>query len=103
MEPTIDGIIAYAEDDDNADNTPAIVGAGYTNSVPDAEETQLYVIDAENDVLALQDPPNDGTLNTIGNLDVDATGSSAFDITADGVALITVSVDDDDFTAAGDE
>ncbi len=103
MEPTIDGNTAYPEDDDNADNTPAVVGAGYTNSVPGAEETQLYVIDAENDVLALQDPPNDGTLNTIGSLDVDATGSTAFDINADGVALMTVSADDDDFSDAGDE
>ena len=102
MKPTIDGNTAYAEGDDNADATPAIVGAGYTNSVADAEETQLFVIDAEQDVLALQDPPNDGTLNTIGSLDVDASGSTAFDITADGVALMTVSSDDDDFTQAED-
>jgi len=39
MEPTIDGTIAYAEGDDNADNTPAVVRAGYTNSVAGAEET----------------------------------------------------------------
>ena len=95
-EPTIDGPITYAEGDDNADATPAVVGAGYTNSVDGAESTQLYVIDAEQDVLALQDPPNDGTLNTVGALGVDADGSSAFDITPDGDAFLTVSTDDDD-------
>ena len=101
MEPTIDGNTVFAEGDDNADATPAVVGAGYTNSVADAEETQLYVVDAETDVLALQDPPNDGTLNTIGALDVDVNGSAAFDITVDGLAFLTVSSDDDDFTQDG--
>jgi len=102
MEPTIDGTIAYAEGDDNADNTPAVVGAGYTNSVAGAEETQLYVIDAEQDVLALQDPPNDGTLNTVGSLDVDVNASAAFDISPDGAAFLTVSSDDDDLTQGDD-
>ncbi|CAA9547901.1 MAG: hypothetical protein AVDCRST_MAG33-632 [uncultured Thermomicrobiales bacterium] len=97
-EPTIDGNIAFAEGDENVDATPAVVGAGYTNSVADAEETQLYVIDAETDVLALQDPPNDGTLNTVGSLDVDVNGSAAFDITVDGSAFLTVSSDDAEFT-----
>ena len=102
MEPTIDGTIAYAEGDDNADATPTVVGAGYTNSVDGAEETQLFVIDAEQDVLALQNPPNDGTLNTIGSLDVDVNASAAFDITPDGAAFLTVSSDDDDLTAGDD-
>lgn len=102
-EPTIDGNITFAEGDDNAGMTPAVVGAGYTNSVADAEETQLYVIDAEHDILALQDPPNDGTLNTIGELGVDARSSTAFDITPDGVALMTISLDDDDLSASDDD
>ncbi len=102
MEPTIDGTITYAEGDDNAANSPAVVGAGYTNSVDGAEETQLYVIDAEQDVLALQDPPNDGTLNTVGSLDVDVNASAAFDITPDGAAFLTVSSDDEDLTQGDD-
>lgn len=100
---TVDGDIAYAEGDDNAANSPAVVGAGYTNSVAGAEETQLYVIDARQDVLALQDPPNDGTLNTVGALGVDVDGSSAFDITPDGDAFLTVSADDDDDDFSGDD
>jgi hypothetical protein len=88
-EPTIDGTISWADGDANSGEAE-VVAAGYTNSVADAEETQLYVIDAENDVLALQDPPNDGVLNTVGELGVDVSDGSAFDITADGTALLTI-------------
>jgi hypothetical protein len=102
-QPTVDGDITYAEGDPNAAQTRAIVGAAYTNNVADAEETQLYVIDAAQDVLALQDPPNDGVLNTVGPLGVDVSASAGFDITTDGVALLTVSADDDDFTARDDD
>ena len=101
-EPTIDGDLAYAEDDDNAGTDPAVTAVGYTNSVADAETTELYVIDADLDILALQNPANDGTLFTIGELGVDAGGASAFDITPDGVAFLTVSLDDDDLTGDDD-
>jgi len=79
-EPTIDGNLAYAEGDDNSGETPFVVGAAYTNSVADAEETELYSIDANTDTLNLQDPPNDGTQNTVGELGVDATELTGFDI-----------------------
>ncbi len=42
------------------------VGAGgYTNSMKGATSTQLYQIDTANLALALQDPPNAGTLNVV--------------------------------------
>lgn len=89
-EPTIDGRLAFADDDDNAGATANVVAAGYTNSVADAEETELYVIDSGLDVLALQDPPNDGVLNTVGSLGVDAGSTTAFDITPAGDAYALI-------------
>ncbi len=89
-EPTIDGNTAFADDDVSAGMTPRVVGAAYTNSVADAESTQLFVIDAETNVLALQDPPNDGVLNTVGELSVDVTDYTGFDIHPNGDAFVTV-------------
>lgn len=87
-EPTIDGEPLFADDDANAEAGVAVVAAGYTNSVADAEETQLFVITDANDVLALQDPPNDGVLNTIGELGIDVSRIVGFDITPDGDAYL---------------
>ncbi len=88
--PTVDSRLAYADGDANAGAAPAAVGAGYTNSVADAESTKLYVIDAAQDTLALQDPPNEGVLNTVGALGVDVAGAVGFDILASGTAYATV-------------
>lgn len=64
--PTVDGNLAFAEGDANAGTDPVVVTAGYTNSVAGAEATELYVLDAGIQSLALQNSPNDGTLNTVG-------------------------------------
>ncbi|MDQ3693044.1 MAG: DUF4394 domain-containing protein [Chloroflexota bacterium] len=92
-EATIDGDIAFADDDDNAGGGVAVVGSAYTNSVADAEETQLFVISDANDVLALQDPPNDGTLNTVGELGIDVSQVVGFDITPAGDAYLAANAD----------
>ena len=84
--PTIDGAVAYAQTDTSAGSRPTLSGAGYTNSVADAETTKLYVIDTMQDVLAIQDPPNDGVLWTVGALGVDFDGPVGFDIAASGRA-----------------
>lgn len=47
----------------------------------------LYVIDSSLDILAIQDPPNDGVLNTVGSLGVDTNNRTAFDITPSGEAF----------------
>ena len=73
---TVDGPLAYA-DGRQAD----VVGSAYTNSFADATTTQLYDIDAATDVLALQNPPNAGTLVEIGPLGADVTKYAGFDIT----------------------
>lgn len=45
-----------------------------------ATTTVLYGIDATRDVLVTQNPPNNGTLNTVGSLGVNASGIAGFDI-----------------------
>lgn len=82
--PTIDGNLAFVDGDDNAGTDPQVVGAAYTNSVADAEETQLFVLDAETDSLALQNPPNDGVLNTVGSLGIELSEDASFDIAPGG-------------------
>lgn len=85
-EPTIDSDAAYAPGDDNEGADAALAGAGYTNSVDGAESTVLYVIDAELGVLAVQDPPNEGILNTVGDLGVELDGPLGFDVSPSGTA-----------------
>ena len=57
---------------------------------PAPTRTKLYVVDAATGALAIQDPPNDGVLNTVGALGVDLPDAAAFDIAANGDALLAV-------------
>jgi hypothetical protein len=75
-----DGPLRYAAKDPNAGKRPAIAAAAYTNSVANAPTTKLFDIDSDLDVLALQDPPNDGVLVTIGPLGADFGPLAGFDI-----------------------
>ncbi len=56
------------------------VGAAYTDSLPGAGTTKLYVLDAAADRLRVQDPPNNGTLVDVGPLGVDIGDVAGFDI-----------------------
>jgi hypothetical protein len=76
----VDGPLAYAAGDANAGKRPRVTAAAYTHNVPAAPTTQLFDIDFELDVLALQDPPNDGSLRTVGPLGVDFGPTGGFDI-----------------------
>lgn len=80
---TKDKPLAFAEGDAAKGKTPAVVAGGYTNSVKGAKETTLYDIDGTLGGVFRQAPPNDGILNTIGALGVDAK-DAAFDIVSDG-------------------
>ena len=89
----VDGALTYAAGDAGAAATPRIVGSAYTNSVAGATTTQLFDLDAGRDALVLQNPPNNGTLVTIGSLGIDIGNSAGFDISAvDGVAYASVQV-----------
>ena len=51
--------------------------------MPGATSTKLFDIDSELDVLAVQDPPNDGVLVTVGPLGVDFAPLAGFAIFTD--------------------
>ena len=83
--------LAYAAGDVNAGDNPAATAAAYTNSDNDpATGTTLYDIDTAQDVLVTQAPPNNGTLNTVGALGLDATPNAGFDIAGTGNAAYAV-------------
>jgi hypothetical protein len=75
-----DGVLAYAVADANAAATPMVVGAAYTNSFPGTATTTLYDIDSGLDILVMQNPPNSGTLVTVGPLGFDTGAQVSFDI-----------------------
>lgn len=90
----VDGNLAYATGDVNFGVNPNLTGAAYLNSflgdpspmgaTPPTRTTQLFNIDSNLDVLTLQNPPNNGTLVTIGSLGIDFSRTGGFDIFADG-------------------
>jgi hypothetical protein len=81
--------------DVNAGVTPNVSAVAYTNQVEGTVTlTTLYVIDSQTGSLAIQRPPNDGILNTVGslalNFSLDAAGNNSFDI--DGLSGIAYAV-----------
>ena len=79
-EVTVDGTLSFAEGDFNSGVNPNVTAAAYTNSFDGTDSTQLYDIDTLLNDLVLQDPPNDGTLVTVGDLGVDFDTLGGFDI-----------------------
>jgi hypothetical protein len=69
--------------------TPAVTAAAYSNSFAGTTATMLFDIDTASASLALQNPPNDGTLVNVGLLGVAVAGDVGFDIAggANGLAL----------------
>lgn len=78
-----DGDLAYAAGDPGAGTVPKVGAAAYTNSFRGAGSTTLFGIDTERDTLVRIEPPNDGVLNTVGELGIDASDQASFDIVAD--------------------
>jgi len=73
--------LAFAAGDANQGDLPGVPAIAYTNSIAGATTTVLYDIESGNGVLATQIPPNNGTLNTVGTLDVtESDGFAGFDI-----------------------
>lgn len=70
----------YAVGDANAGVTPQVAAGAYTNNFDGAPSTVLNDIDTGLDILTTQTPPNNGTLNTVGSLGVDASEVNGFDI-----------------------
>ncbi|MBL7919774.1 MAG: DUF4394 domain-containing protein [Bacteroidia bacterium] len=61
-----DGNLAYTAGDPNVSATPKIVTAAYINSYIGAATTALYNYDNALNVITLQNPPNNGSLTTVG-------------------------------------
>jgi len=80
---TVDGSLAFEEQDMHAGETPNIVAAAYINSYGKPDATAMYDIDATINAVIQQTSPNDGTLAAIGKLGVDAAETYAFDIATD--------------------
>ncbi len=58
--------LAYAVTDVNTATTASIGAGAYTNSFPGTATTTLFNYDVNLNVLTTQNPPNNGTLNTVG-------------------------------------
>lgn len=89
---TVDGTLVYAAGDVNFGKDPFISAAAYTNSFQGATTTELYDIDANQDTLVLQNPANDGTLTTVGNLGFDITRNAGFDIASGNRAFAALQI-----------
>ena len=68
--------------------TPVVSAAAYTNSYAGTTATSLYDIDLASASLALQNPPNDGTLVNVGALGVAVAGDVGFDIAGGANGLV---------------
>jgi hypothetical protein len=95
-----DGELAYpAAGDPNSGRLARVVSVAYTNPDTDSQtNTVLYDLDAgraaeldrDGDILAIQVPPNAGTLNTVGALRIDAGDLGGFDIGPHNDALAAI-------------
>jgi hypothetical protein len=71
-------------------NATGITGAAYTNNDLDAATgTTLFDLDAALDQIALQSPPNNGSLVATGKLNVDTASPAGFDIYSSLAAGVT--------------
>lgn len=62
----VDGRLAYGPSDPSKGRQPGVTAGAYLNSVPNAPATQLFEFDSATGAYVIQDPPNDGTLASIG-------------------------------------
>jgi len=89
--------LVYATTDANVNRQPRVAGAAYTNPDNDPNTgTTLYDIDVRLDILTIQNPPNNGVLNTVGALGRNARRLLGFDIAPSGIAYAAWAEDDDD-------
>lgn len=75
----VDTPLQYPAGDRNAGQDPAVAAVGYTFADLGGP-TALYDVDSARDTFALQNPPNAGTLNSIGPVGLDVGAQGGFDI-----------------------
>lgn len=73
---------------------PAIAGVGYTNSFPGSASTTLYDYNYTADELAIQNPPNNGTINAVGSSGISTVGNDSvgLDVTPANAAFLSARV-----------
>jgi hypothetical protein len=98
-ELTVDSNVYYAVGEPGYGTLPCLVGASYTNSVPNAVATTLFAIDQERDALVRMGSvggiPLDssrGELFQVGGLGIATGPRVGFDTSPDGVAWAALSV-----------
>jgi hypothetical protein len=84
------GVVVATDGSINGGANPKICAVAYTNSMAGASTTMLYDIDFEQDKLYLQNPPNDGGLQVVGDLGVNFEGVGDMDILADNSLALAV-------------
>ena len=99
----VDGDLSFSGTDPNAGANPSVGTVAYTNSYIGATSTTLYNIDDSLGILTTQLPPNNGVLNTVGNLGINLhpdNQTSDFDIVFDAATASNVAflVTSDEFT-----
>ena len=75
----VDQPLAYAAGDAHAGTRPRITAAAYGNNRAGVATTTLFELDADLDVLVVQDPANDGVLKTVGPVGMDVPALAGFD------------------------
>jgi hypothetical protein len=91
--------LTYAAGDPNVGAIARIVGSAYSNNVNGAMTTTLYDIDSNLDILAIQNPPNNGTLNTVGAMGFNTSDLVGFDISGvTGIAYASLTAPTGNFS-----
>lgn len=88
----VDASLAYAAGDPGFSTAPAVTACAYINNDNDPlTGTVLFNLDSARGTLVRQDPPNAGTLNTVGPLGLPVADACGFDIAgSDGTAYASV-------------
>jgi Domain of unknown function (DUF4394) len=84
------GATAFTDGNINGGTMPAISAIAYTNSVAGASTTELFDIDVASKKLYKQNPPNDGSLQEVGSLNVNFSATAGFDINSDNSIALAV-------------
>lgn len=84
---------AYAVGETHSSYQPTALAIAYNNSFTGAQSTTLYGIEPTYDNLVVIDPPNAGSIHTVGPLGVDTGVRAGFDISgATGTAYASLQV-----------
>lgn len=84
--------LQYPVEDINSALNPDVVAIGYDNNYVNTGATNVYGIDTASQSLVLINPPNNGTLHTVGKLGLTATDLAGFDFSGrTGVAYAAMS------------